>query len=504
MILLDWPINRSIYVNNDKTLIILINFIDHLQVISIALDITIDQIVFKYNETVNIINKIERNVQFQLSKQFGYLTTNPSHIGSGLTITSIVQIYNIHAKKMIGGSFSELIEEFNGSVAIDNESCFIKSINYSTLNFSSEIPFIESVFFQLTGLICYDKSIENHQELNFKKYELPSNTKDSFLQKAYDATYSIYKYRFSPYGITFNQIIAYYLNDQLNPFGILLHDKTEFKIFKQFISNYIYNSQSFNIESANHMQKKEEIGDNDLFNNSHITITNTSVCLIRNIDFPFPVSQHNKNEVAEQMIIQTLKILNSNSTYGEYFSLVGDQRDLATKIIEENQLIIFHREDMKKFQMETDFPKHRGVIQFNQEFIYAIINDVDHIKFFLSSQIPLNSLHKHFFNLLNVTNEFSQHLKFLYDIELGFLTSSPRFLGTGLLLKIRIKLGSLKKEAIADVFNNKEFAWSIIREAENNQLQVELVNKYTIGYSETELLMKLLLYLQKLFLFDEI
>lgn len=494
------------YVDNDKTLIILINFTDHLQVISMTSNMTIENITAKYNEAANVINKIEQSVQYQSSRQFGYLTTNPCHIGSGVTMTVLVKVYNIHTKKIIGGSFDELIDDLNGAAIIKNDYCLIKSINHFSLSHETELSFIESVFSRMMGLIYYDKSIENQHELNFKKYELPSNTKDSFLQKAYDSTYSIYKYHFSPYGVTLNQIMAYYLNDQLNPFGILLHDKTEFNTFKLFIYNYIYGSQSFNIELTNHMQRQELSCEKDEFmSNDKITITNTSICLIRNIDFPFPASQHNKNDIVEQMIIKALMRLNSkynhhsNAKYGEYYSLTGEQRDYASKIIEENQLILFHREEMKKFQMDFDFPKHRGVIQFHQEHIFAVVNDVDHIKFFLSSQLPIDSLHRHFLNLLNVVNEFSHYLKFLYDIKLGFLTSSPRFIGTGLLLKIKIRLGSLKKESISDVFNSKEFAWSIIRESESNQLQVELVNKYTIGLSETELVMKLLSYLKKLY-----
>ena len=45
----------------------------------------------------------------------------------------------------------------------------------------------------------------------------------------------------------------------------------------------------------------------------------------------------------------------------------------------------------------------------------------------------------------------------------------------------------------------KEFAWKIVKDVDNKEYLIELINKYTIGLSETEVLTKLLGYINELF-----
>ena len=161
--------------------------------------------------------------------------------------------------------------------------------------------------------------------------------------------------------------------------------------------------------------------------------------------------------------------------------------------------MIFNRDDMKKFNMQTDFPKARGVIQFEKENTFAIVNDVEHIKFYLNVNSLCDSLSSQFVNILKIVNDFEKHLHFAYNKKYGFMTSCPRFLGTGLLLKMQLKVGTLERDDIDYVMRDKEFAWKIVKDVENKKYLIELFNKFTIGLSETELLTKLLSYINELF-----
>lgn len=71
---------------------------------------------------------------------------------------------------------------------------------------------------------------------------------------------------------------------------------------------------------------------------------------------------------------------------------------------------------------------------------------------------------------------------------IGFLTVSPVYLGTGMRIELEMKLNKLKINDVQNILKNTEFV-----AYEKNDL-ILIVNKITIGKSETELLGKMLNY----------
>ena len=99
--------------------------------------------------------------------------------------------------------------------------------------------------------------------------------------------------------------------------------------------------------------------------------------------------------------------------------------------------------------------------------------------------------------LLKEMNEIAKHIKLSYDNKLGFITSSPFFLGTGILLKMKLCFNKLTMEDIKDTLDAKEF--EVIEEKkEGDKLEVTIANKITIGESETELFTNLLVIIKDL------
>ena len=73
--------------------------------------------------------------------------------------------------------------------------------------------------------------------------------------------------------------------------------------------------------------------------------------------------------------------------------------------------------------------------------------------------------------LLKEMNEIAKHIKLSYDNKLGFITSSPFFLGTGILLKMKLCFNTLTMEDIKDTLDAKEF--EVIEEKkEGDKLEV--------------------------------
>jgi protein-arginine kinase len=77
------------------------------------------------------------------------------------------------------------------------------------------------------------------------------------------------------------------------------------------------------------------------------------------------------------------------------------------------------------------------------------------------------------------------------------MTASPIYLGTGMRVELKLKLNKLKINDVQNILNNTEF----VAEEKNNEILI--VNKITIGKSETELLCNLLDYTKKIIDKDE-
>ena len=504
---------RSIYSCKDRNLIILINFIDHFQIIINRKKEEIN-LVNMYNKMYLFLQIIEEKIKFEYSEKFGYLTSEINKIGSGFTIYSELEIYNLNQIKIIGGNYKEFFSKSIHDFYIIKELkdhvnfCIYYSKKLSNKN---DINFLETYLNQLNVFIKFDQFTSKLNSLSLKKLIISQSTKDISLKISYDNNYENYKYTISPSGVTFNYLMSFYMNDQFNPFGILIKQKDEYKLFSNFFLDYISKSQNFIIPENNYFEKIYEEDEIDKYDFNKIKFDpkdkfksiNISLILMRNIEnFFFPTHHESSDDKIEDLILTFLDSLSTRtSTFGYYYSLnEKNQKDLTNSIIDENQLMIFHKDDMKNFTLDMGYPYHRGVIKFTKEHIFAIINDVDHLKFFLNDKPLLENIQNELDDYFEIIDIFSNKFNFCKSERIGFLTSSPRFVGNGLLIRVTFPLDYINKEDLDIYFENSEFIYKIVREGENKENNVvEIVNKITIGISERKIVFKLLNYLKKIF-----
>ena len=304
-------------------------------------------------------------------------------------------------------------------------------------------------------------------------------------------------------GETINCPVSFY-NSLNNPNeSIFLNDRFEYYSFYPFIAKYIKESQEFNIKELNHINKPENPREVSQLSPQEIErIKGINICLFRNIkSYPFSISKKNQNEKIEILIKNTINSLNSKGHYANYFSLSDPlSKTQADELISRNKLTLYHNEKMEKVGLDPNYPNFRGVIQFDKENIYAIVNDVDHIKFYYSNyEIKEDcNLNKELVNLIKVVNELCKYISFEYDKKFGFFTSNPKYVGTGMRIRIQLKLEKLIKEDLDLWVEGKGYIWKDLGDG-----VIEIENKITIGMSETEMLCNLLFYIRDIFELNE-
>jgi len=91
--------------------------------------------------------------------------------------------------------------------------------------------------------------------------------------------------------------------------------------------------------------------------------------------------------------------------------------------------------------LSTDWPSNRGIFHNHAKDFAAWVNEEDHLT--LIAMQPGNSIAEVFERLLTVLKEMDQHLEFQYDDHLGYITSCPTNLGTGMRASYLVHLPGL-------------------------------------------------------------
>ena len=464
--------DRSIFANDDFSIVICINFANHFKLILLG-DKKNNNIDFikLFNEGVKIIKQISLAFQFFYSKQYGYITSDISLLGSGFRIASELNLNNINEDFIKKLNFDEYKIEGNSLYSYKNYH----------LNERDEISFLMKYFTTLLGLIEYTNNNNNNyiEKLNLKE--------DNNISKAYNETYDEIKNCLSCNGNLINDVLAPFSENE--NYRIIFKDKFDYLTFFPFICKYINLSQNFNLNELNHINHPENARDIKEINNDIIKkIININITIRRNLkDFPFPLNSiyKEKNNVILDKIKEVVDKLNFKENLAE-FILLKD----AQEIIKNNNLTIEHNNDLNKFNIDTDFPDYRAIIKFNKSNIFAIINDIDHIRieYNLSNPKEDYDITKDIYNLLKILIDLNKLISFEYDDKFGFLTANPDYVGTGINAKAKIKLKNLKENEIKDWIEDKKLY--NYKEIDNNDdgKIIEINNIQSVGLSETEIL----------------
>lgn len=369
------------------------------------------------------------------------------------------------------------------------EGSVIKTKSYFKLSYKSDLDFSEDFYSKISGLICLDKDGECEEIFKISKYDLDERNNSS-IKKSYDEVYDDSKFILSSSGHNLNSLVKIYKDFPENHLGIILRENSDYKTFQKFIREYLLSSQNFDINLHDHIHKPDEYKNFIPIKNSESKkLMNSSVCLIRNIiGYPYVASKFNKNLEVHELFKKTLDHMNIKQPVGKYYSIEEE----TLKMLSDNniQLNYFENPDfMTKSEIQKDFPNNRAFIHFEKDNIFAIINDLDHLKLMIN--VKDEKLHTHFMNILKLSNEFSKVLKFVYDKRLGFLTTCPKYVGTGMIIKTNIKLEHLLKDKnkLNSIISHYDFKYTITDETDRI---VQICNKFTIGRSETDLLMSLI------------
>ena len=483
--------DRAIWSNEDNSLIILINFSNHFEIISTIKECNGDKIQNNYNLIMSILKQTQVRFTFDIIPKYGYINSHVSLIGGGFKLTGLFRINNI---KKIENNLKYF--NFDECEINEKEGLLLFSKDYHLCE-KDILTFLYKMFVNSYGI----KSLcENYDEININ-YNKISDFKniESPMTMSYINTFDKLQYEINIDGNNINEIFEYYKLSE-NEENVLFTDRYCYIIYSQLIYKYLYYKNNINLELKNYLEKPEEPRDiSDIDQNDYIkNIDNINIYIFRNVkDFPFPIEkQYNYlNGKTVELIKKVLSNINKRTKIGEYYNLND-----AKSLIEENNIKLFHSENMSKYNLDCDYPKNRGFIKFSHPHLFATVNDINSINFILANNNlkEKDDLKSDMENILNIIKRFSREIKFAFDDKFGFLTTCPKYIGNGIKISVDLKLANINEEFLNKYVEDKNMTWSIIDKNKDGKTIIRLENNSSYGQTETEFLCNWLYYINEI------
>jgi len=155
----DWPHNRGIFHNLNKTFLVWINEEDQLRIISMEKGGDIKSV---FQRLVDAIVKLEQKIDFSYDKHLGYITSCPTNLGTALRASVHIKLPNLEKNIDL---FDQICSNFHLQIrGVDGEHSKSKGSVYDISNKRrlgvSEIECIKDLYDGVTKLIQTEQSLE--------------------------------------------------------------------------------------------------------------------------------------------------------------------------------------------------------------------------------------------------------------------------------------------------------------------------------------------------------
>jgi len=185
-------------------------------------------------------------------------------------------------------------------------------------------------------------------------------------------------------------------------------------------------------------------------------INSTRIRVGRNFaEYPLgsAVTREQRKEIESKIVAALSKF--TGDLKGKYYSLANMTEAEKKQLTEDHFLFKGDDKYLQSAFLERDWPESRGIFHNDAETFLVWVNEEDQLR--IISMQKGSDIREVFERLSRAVQGIEKEAKFAHDDHLGYITSCPTNLGTGLRASVHIRLPKLgnKKEdfqAIADKY----------------------------------------------------
>jgi len=185
-------------------------------------------------------------------------------------------------------------------------------------------------------------------------------------------------------------------------------------------------------------------------------INSTRIRVGRNLaDYPLgsAVTREQRKEIESKVVTALSKF--TGDLKGKYYSLGNMTSQEKKQLIEDHFLFKEGDKYLQSAFLEREWPEARGIFHNENKTFLVWVNEEDQLR--IISMQPGSDIREVFERLSRAASDIEKVAKFAHDDHLGYITSCPTNLGTGLRASVHIKLPKLAQrqeefEAIAQKY----------------------------------------------------
>ncbi len=341
-----------------------------------------------------------------------------------------------------------------------------------------------------TGILCSD-SLESPEALGDGCPKFPEGTNSLLAKYLNPKIWNKYKNTSDKHGFSFKQAIFSGCKNVDSGIGVYAGSHDSYKTFSDLFDKII-------LDYHGHKKSDKHICDVDYKKlncpdfppDEDAMIKSTRIRVARNLaDYPLGSGVSKEQRIEIEKLVTTALDKFDGDLKGKYYSLEGMSQKDQDQLIADHFLFKKGDRFLEAAALNRDWPSGRGIFHNESKTFLVWVNEEDQLRI-ISMQNGSN-IREVFQRLSVAATKIEEEAKFAQDNHLGYITSCPTNLGTGLRASVHISLPKLgeRKEEFEEIAKKYHVQIRGIHgeHSESSDHTYDISNKRRLGRNEVQL-----------------
>jgi len=500
----DWPEGRGIFHNAAKTFLIWVNEEDQLRIISMQMGGDVRAVFERLAKGIKAVQdsvKKESGKDFCLSEKYGYIHSCPTNLGTGMRASVHVDLpgWTEHGVAKLQARCEELQLQPRGTRGESGgQTGFTYDISNKHRLGYSEVELVQKM---IDGVNTLWKEDKEHQKKYFGDFPFIASQHSLVAKHVTKAKWDQLKnIKTKTSGFTLAKAIACAVTFNNQHCGIYAGDWDSYKDFAPVFDPLIQEYHGIS-PSARHTSDMDV---NKIQGNvvSDAPVHSTRIRVGRSIDgFGLSPGITKEQRLGVEALMKNAIKNFPGDLAGEYYPLTGMPENVRQQLVDDHFLFVSGDRNLTVAGMERDWPEGRGIFHNAAKTFLIWVNEEDQLR--IISMENGGNVKGVFERLALGIKTVQDSVKkesgkdFCLDEKYGYVHSCPTNLGTGMRASVHIDLPGWTKHSVDKLKARCEELHLQPRGTRGESggqtgHTYDISNKHRLGYSEVELVQKMI------------
>merc|ERR1711962_1266031 len=500
----DWPEGRGIFHNKEKTFLVWVNEEDQLRIISMQMGGNVKEVFERLARGISAVQesvKAESGKDFLMSDKYGYLHSCPTNLGTGMRASVHVDLpgWTKEGVDKLKARCEELAVQPRGTRGESGgQTGFTYDISNKHRLGYSEVELVQKMIDGVNTLWQEDKQ---HQKTYFGDFPFIASQHSLVAKHVTKEKWDQLKnIKTKTSGFTLVKAIACAVQFDNQHCGIYAGDWDSYKDFADVFDPLIqeYHGIKPGAKHTSDMDSSKIRGNID----ADVPVHSTRIRVGRSIDgFGLSPGITKEQRVGvEKLMVSAVQNFPADLA-GNYYPLTGMAENVRQQLVDDHFLFVSGDRNLQVAGMERDWPEGRGIFHNDKKTFLIWVNEEDQLR--IISMQKGGGVKGVFQRLAKGIKCVQESVKkesgkdFCLDEKYGYIHSCPTTLGTGMRASVHVDLPGWTQHGLAKLQARCEELHLQPRGTRGESggqtgFTYDISNKHRLGYSEVQLVQKMI------------